>query len=271
MANAIFADAIMGTQALQVALIFSAAFAAGMINSVAGGGTLVSFPTLLWLGRDPIIANATSAVALWPGSVAGMFGFRRELAGSRRLMILLGVPSLAGGLIGAVLLLLTPSQTFSAVVPYLILFATLLFMAGEPINKWLRRSRNAGADSSMDPGRAWWVGAVMFQFFVAVYGGYFGAGIGIMMLAALSLLGLSDIHQMNGLKNFFALSINGVAAIYFIWSGAVRWDDVIVMAAGAIAGGYGGAGLARRLGRPFVRRVVIAIGLAITLSLLLRR
>ncbi|MCI0489844.1 MAG: sulfite exporter TauE/SafE family protein [Blastocatellia bacterium] len=271
MADAIFADATMETQVFQVALIFGAAFAAGMINSVAGGGTLVSFPTLLWLGRDPIIANATNAIALWPGSLAGMLGFRRELAGSRRWMILLGAPSFAGGLVGAVLLLFTPSETFSAIVPYLILFATLLFMAGEPINRWLRRSKGESADSNIEPGRAWWVGAAAFQFFVAVYGGYFGAGIGIMMLAALSLLGLSDIHQMNGLKNFFALAINGVAAAYFIWSGAVRWDDAIVMAAGAIAGGYGGAGLARKLGRRFVRRAVIAIGLAMALSLLLRR
>ena len=261
----------METPVFQIALIFGAAFAAGLINSVAGGGTLVSFPTLLWIGRDPIIANATNAVALWPGSLAGMVGFRRELAGSRRWMILLGAPSFAGGLVGAVLLLLTPSQTFSAIVPYLILFATLLFIAGEPINKRLRRSNIESADSSIDPGRAWWTGAVIFQFFVAVYGGYFGAGIGIMMLAALSLLGLSDIHRMNGLKNFFALSINGVAAAYFIWSGAVLWDDAIVMAAGAIAGGYGGAGLARKLGRSFVRRAVIVIGLAMALSLLFRR
>ena len=263
----------METQAFQVIIIFCAAFAAGMINSVAGGGTLVSFPTLLWIGRDPIIANATSAVALWPGSVAGMVGFRRELKGSRRWMLMLGAPSLIGGLVGAVLLLITPSRVFASIVPYLILFATLLFTAGEPINRRLRRavSRNPDSQTDAEPGRAWWIGAALFQFLVAVYGGYFGAGIGIMMLAALGVLGLTDIHQMNGLKNFFALSINGVAAAYFIWSGAVLWNDVIVMAAGAIAGGYGGAGLARKLGRRFVRRAVIAIGLIMAVSLLFRR
>jgi hypothetical protein len=256
----------MNAQVFHALIAFGAAVIAGMINSVAGGGTLVSFPALVWLGRDPIIANATNAVALWPGSLAGMIGFRRELEGSRKWMLILLAPSIIGGLAGAILLLLTPSPVFAAIVPFLILFATILFAAGEPVSKKL--GNNKGEDA--DPTRAWWWGAAVFQFFVAVYGGYFGAGMGILMLAALKLLGLSDIHRMNGLKNLFAFSINGVASLYFIWSGKIDWTDALVMAAGAVIGGYCGARLARRLGRQFVRRLVILIGLAMAVSLLFR-
>ena len=274
----------------QSLIIFVTAFIAGMINSIAGGGTLITFPALVWIGRDVIMANATSAVALWPGSLGGMIGYRRELGGTRKWMLWFGLPSIVGGILGAVLLLRTPPRTFAALVPYLILFATVLFAAQERITRALHAAsqslaphgddpapakdaaKNIAEDSVKDglgePGRAWWTGAILFQFLVAVYGGYFGAGIGILMLAALGLLGLSDIHQMNGLKNFLALCINGVAAAYFIISGAVNWPDVLIMSAGAVAGGYGGAGLARRLGRTFVRRTVIVIGFAMAISLL---
>jgi hypothetical protein len=202
-----------------------------------------------------------------------MMGFRRELTGSRRWMKLLAVPSVVGGLVGAVLLLLTSSDTFAAIVPHLILFATVLFAAGDRITSKFRSARQEDAESQTGatPGRAWWAGAAVFQFFVAVYGGYFGAGIGILMLAALGLLGLKDIHQMNGLKNFFAMCINAVAAFYFMALGPVEWDEAVVMAAGSIVGGYGGAGLARRLGRTVVRRVVIFIGLAMAVAMMLRR
>lgn len=242
------------------------------MNSVAGGGTLLTFPTLLWVGRDPVIANATSTVALWPGSLGAMFGFRRELAGSRRWMVLLAGPSLAGGLVGAVLLLRTPSEVFASLVPFLILFATLLFAAQEPIMRALgKRNPAVEGPTAQEPTRAWWAWAAVFQFLSSAYGGYFGAGNGIVMLAVLGLLGLTDIHQMNGLKNFFAVCINIVASAYFIISGAVYWPDAIVMTVGAVAGGYGGAGLARKLGRRAVRRAVVVIGIFITLSLLFRR
>ncbi|MEW6210228.1 MAG: sulfite exporter TauE/SafE family protein [Acidobacteriota bacterium] len=256
----------MNAQVFQLSIAFGAAVIAGMMNSVAGGGTLVSFPALVWLGRDPIIANATNAVALWPGSLAGMIGFRRELEGSRKWMLILLAPSIAGGLAGAILLLLTPSPVFASIVPFLILFATALFAAGDAISKKIGNNSEAS-----DPSRNWWTGAAVFQFFVAVYGGYFGAGMGILMLAALKLLGLADIHRMNGLKNLFAFSINGVASVYFVWSGKINWADAVVMAAGAIIGGYGGASLARKLGRQFVRRTVIFIGFAMAASLLVKR
>jgi uncharacterized membrane protein YfcA len=243
-------------------VIAGAAFAAGIINSIAGGGTLVSFPALLWTGRDPVLANATSTVALWPASLAGAYGFRREMKGSVRYLLLFGVPSLLGGVLGAVLLLRTPSGTFARLVPYLILFATLLLAVQEPLSRRLRGDARGG-----EPTRAWWAGAMLFQFFVGVYGGYFGAGIGILMLAALGLLGFTDIHRMNALKNLLAICINGVAAAYFIASGAVIWTDVLVMTFAAIAGGYSGARLAYKLGRRFVRLAVIAIGLVMGISL----
>jgi uncharacterized membrane protein YfcA len=248
----------------QEVVIAAAAFAAGLINSIAGGGTLVSFPALLWMGRNPVLANATSTAALWPASLAGAYGFRRELKGGARLFLLFGAPSLAGGVVGAVLLLRTPS-TFARLVPFLILFATLLLAVQEPLSRRLR-----GADEERAPSRAWWVGASVFQFFVGVYGGYFGAGIGILMLAALGLLGFTDIHRMNALKNLLAICINGVAAIYFIMSGAVIWSDVLVMTFAAIAGGYSGARLAYKLGRRFVRLAVITIGLVMSISLFFR-
>jgi uncharacterized protein len=244
---------------------FGAAFIAGAINSVAGGGTLVSFPTLIWLGLPPVIANATSTVAIWPGSLGGMWGYRRELKDAERRIFVLVAPSLVGGIAGALLLRWTPPAIFSLLVPYLILFATLLFMAQEPIQRKLKTT-----DAVVHHSSRWLAGAIVFQLAVAVYGGYFGAGIGILMLAALSIIGLSDIHQMNGLKNLFGMSINGVAALYFVWAGMVYWPYVVIMAVGAIAGGYGGAGVARRIGRVMVRRIVIAIGFGMALSLLIR-
>ena len=271
----------------QGVIIFGAAFVAGMMNSVAGGGTLLTFPALIWMGIDPKAANVTSTIALWPGSLGGMVGYRRELRDSRRFMLRLAPSSVAGGLVGALLLLRTPPATFKAIVPFLILFATVLFAAGEPLMRWLRRERResssaAPADAVINqseqtivaadaPSRAWWVGAVILQFFSATYGGYFGAGNGIVMLAVLGLLGLTDIHQMNGLKNFFAVCINVIASFYFMVWGPVHWAAALVMTVGAIVGGYGGAGLARRMGRRFARGAVIFIGLAMTLSLLFRR
>jgi uncharacterized membrane protein YfcA len=245
---------------------FGAAFVAGAINSVAGGGTLVSFPVLIWLGMPSITANATSTVGIWPASLGGMWGYRRELQGLQSRSYVLIVPSAFGGIIGAVLLRLTPAKVFDQLVPLLIMFATLLFMLQEPVQRMINRGGTGHAGT-----RSWVAGAIVFQFFVALYGGYFGAGIGILMLAALGILGYTDIHQMNGLKNLLALFINGVAALYFVAMGMVQWPWALIMALGAIAGGYGGAGVARRIGPKGVRRIVIIIGFSIALSLLIRR
>ncbi len=243
---------------------FTSAFAAGAINSVAGGGTLLTFPTLVWLGLNSVSANATSTVAIWPGAVGSMWGYRKELRSADTRLLALTAPSLVGGIAGALLLRFTPPSIFDALVPFLILFATVLFMVQETVQRLFKTGETRHHSTK------WLSGAILFQFFVALYGGYFGAGIGILMLAALGVLGLTDIHQMNGLKNFFALCINGVAAIYFIFARMVEWPYVLIMVAGAIAGGVGGAGLARRMGRTTVRRVVIAIGFAMALSLFLK-
>jgi uncharacterized protein len=244
-------------------LIFIAGAAAGAINSIAGGGTLIAFPTLLWLGRGAIAANATCTVAMWPGSLAGAFGFRRELATARRWLLLLILPSIAGGALGAWLLLRTPTSTFERLVPFLILGATILLALQETVTKKL----GLVAKSHESPGAGWMTFVIVFQFLVSVYGGYFGAGMGILMLAALGLIGMVDMHQMNGVKNVLAVFINGIAAIYFALANAVAWSDVLIMMAGTLIGGYFGAHAARRLGRGFVRKAVIAIGIVMSVAL----
>jgi uncharacterized protein len=247
---------------LKTVIIIGAAFLAGGVNSVAGGGSLISFPALLWIGRDPVIANATNTLAMWPGSLAGAVGYRSQFSGSRPWLVMLAIPSVLGGLIGAWVLLVTPKQLFGTLAPYLILSATLL-LAGQ---RWILKilPKRSGTENS----KRWWAGAIAFQFLVAVYGGYFGAGIGILMLAALGLLGLTDIQKMNALKTILALLINAIAALYFVIAGAVNWRDALMMAAAAMVGGYAGAGLALKAGQRVVRATVIVIGLAMTLSLL---
>jgi len=251
---------------LHAGVAFGSAFLAGAINSVAGGGTLVSFPALIWLGLNSVTANATSTVAIWPGTVGSIWGYRRELRDAQPRFRVLIVPSLIGGITGALLLRWTPPSVFDQLVPFLILFATLLFMAQEPIQRRLKTGTGSDHASTQ-----WMMGALLFQLLVGIYGGYFGAGIGILMLAALSIMGLHDIHEMNSLKVVFGGTINGIAAAYFIWAGMVHWPDVLVMAVGAILGGWGGAGTARRLGRTAVRRIVIGIGFAMAVSLFIKK
>jgi uncharacterized membrane protein YfcA len=252
---------------LHIIVIAIAAFAAGAINSIAGGGTLLSFPALVWIGVNPVMANATNTFALWPGSFAAMVGFRRELGNVRRWLLLLTIPALLGGATGGVLLLHTSMATFTRLVPFLILGATLL-LAGQEL---ITRRLGVLAHAHENPRAGWITIVVIFQFLVGIYGGYFGAGIGILILAALGLIGLTDMHEMNGLKNLLAICINGVAAIYFAWSGAVLWKEGFIMAVAAIIGGYLGARVARRLGRTFVRRSVVVIGLAMGIALFFKR
>jgi uncharacterized membrane protein YfcA len=251
---------------IHAAVAFGSAFLAGAINSVAGGGTLVSFPALIWLGLNSVTANATSTVAIWPGTLGSAWGYRRELRDAEPRFRILILPSLAGGITGALLLRLTKPEFFDKLVPYLILFATLLFMAQEPVQRMLKT-----ADTSSHESTQWIVGALLFQLAVGIYGGYFGAGIGILMLAALSIQGLHDIHEMNSLKVVFGGTINGVAAVYFIWAHMVYWPDVLIMAVGAILGGIGGAGTARKIGRTAVRRIVIGVGLGMAVSLFIKK
>jgi uncharacterized membrane protein YfcA len=248
-----------------ILVLIAAAFAAGIINSIAGGGTLITFPVLVWLGLDPKIANATSTVALWPGLFGGLFGYRRELENSSAILLRLGLTSVIGGGIGAWLLIWTPSPTFARLVPFLILFATLLFMAQGPINRRLRFDPAAGA-----PKASWWFGAIVFQFFSSMYGGYFGAGNGIMMLAALGLLGMRDINRANGIKNFLGICINSIAVLSFAITLLVIWPVALVMAGAALLGGYVGAHVAVRVQQIMIRRAIVTIGFVITFVMLWR-
>ena len=256
---------ISTTSFFHAAVALGVGLIAGAINAVAAGGTLLTFPTLIWLGLNSVTANATSTVAIWPFVLGGMFGYRRELLAVERRMLYLVIPSLLGGLGGAILLRSTPSSVFDRLVPYLILFATLLFMAHEVVQRKLKLANPAEHQSAN-----WLAGAMVFQLAVAFYGGYFGGGMGILMLAALSVLGMTNIHQMNGMKNLLAGSINAVAAIYFIAEKMVYWPDVGAMAVGAIIGGYFGAGLARRIGAKAVRRIVIFVGFGMAVSLFIK-
>lgn len=261
-------------------ILFCAAVLAGAVNSVAGGGTLLTFPALLWTGQLANFANATSTVALWPGQLSSLWGYRKELEHDWQAIIRLAIPSFLGGGLGALLFVRTPVNTFTVLVPYLILLATVLFMAQEPLARWQRartdkavqEQQGATAVTIQEPLTAQaWAGVMIFQFFVAIYGGYFGAGIGILMLAALGFMGFTNIHRMNGLKNINGLCINAVAAAMFMAGGLVKWPFALLMAVGSIFGGYSGAGIARKLGQKNVRRLIIIIGFGLTLSLLLKK
>src|SRR5262245_34955865 len=234
---------------LPVLAMLCAAFAAGAINAIAGGGTLLTFPILIWLGLDPKVANGTSTVALWPGLFGGLFGYRKELENSSTILTRLGITSVIGGGFGAWLLIRTPSPTFARLVPFLILFATILFMSQGAINKRLKFGK-----LEEQPAAGWWIGAMVFQFFSAMYGGYFGAGNGILMLAALGLLGLNELNRANGIKNFLGICINSVAVLSFSLKHLVVWQNSLLMACAALAGGYFGASMAVRIGQIWVRR-----------------
>lgn len=239
---------------------------AGIVNAIAGGGTLLTFPALVGLGIPPIVANATSTIALWPGAVGSMWGYRRELAGTRRWAIGFALPSFAGGAVGAWLLLHTPPSRFDALVPWLVLGATGLFILNGPVMSALRRRRPDSVDVEHDADaartREFPAASILFyQFLVAIYGGYFGAGVGILMLAVLGFMGLRNIHRMNGLKNWGGLCMNFVAALAFASSSLVDWPVALAMAVGAVGGGYLGSRGAQHVPRKYVRWAIIAIGI----------
>ena len=244
----------------QALALFCTAVLGGMLNSVAGGGTFITFPTLLFTGVAPVSANATSTVALWPGSLASARAYANALAVPRQLLVLLVSVSLVGGLVGAYVLLRTPQATFLHLVPYLLLLATVLFAFGGQITTALRKRTSVLGL----PSWASSVGIGVIQFVIAVYGGFFGGGIGILMLSGLTLLGLDNIHTMNALKNLLATCINGVAVVAFIIRGAIVWPQALIMIVGAIIGGYGAAIYAQRLDPKLVRGFVIVVGCAMT-------
>jgi uncharacterized protein len=255
--------------AAQLLVGVAAALLAGFVNAIAGGGTLLTFPALVAAGLSPLSANATSTVALLPGVLSSMHGYRGELTGARRWAVWFAVPSLVGGAAGAVLLLHTPPDAFDRIVPWLVLGATALFLSQRAVLRLVRGARPHPGDDELTrrtPSAALLVG----QLLVGIYGGYFGAGIGILMLAALGLMGFENIHRMNGLKNWGAFCMNLVAAASFAVSGIVRWPVALGMAVGAVVGGYIGARAALRVPQAVVRGAVAAIGVLSGVWLLVR-
>ncbi|MFZ3139755.1 sulfite exporter TauE/SafE family protein [Polaromonas sp.] len=248
-----------------ILLMGAGGFAAGVVNAVAGGGTFFSFPALLAVGLPPVVANASNSVALWPGSLAGAWAYRRELAAYKRYLLPMGAASLLGGIAGGLLLLVAGDARFSALIPWLLAFATLLFAFSPQISAALKRRRparpaRAGGDYGSGSPAGWLV-----QLLVSIYGGFFGAGMGILTMASLAMGGHEDVQHINALKNLLSAVNYSVTALTFIIAGAVSWPQTLVMLLAASAGGYGGARLARRIRGPWLRRVVIAVGSALTL------
>jgi uncharacterized protein len=242
--------------------LFFAGVLGGALNAVAGGGSFIAFPALLFTGVPPIPANATNTIALWTGAAASGGAYRKRLDIPRRVMIPLLAASLVGGLIGALLLLRTPAHTFMRVLPWLTLGATLLFAFG----KKLAGGRGSVFEHQIEhqASPAALAGTTLFQFCVAVYGGYFGGGMGIVMLAMLAAVGMTDIHSMNALKSVMAFVINGVAVVTFILAGAVYWKHGIAMILGAIVGGYLGAHYAQKVPQASIRMFVVLVGAGMT-------
>ena len=238
--------------------LFFASAIGGALNAVAGGGSFIAFPALLFTGVAPIAANATNTVALWVGVTASTGAYRKHLDISKRVMIPLAVSSVIGGIAGAYLLLHTPAQTFLRVLPWLMLGATLLFLFGN------RLARGSGGSIARDASSSALAVATLFELVVAVYGGYFGGGVGIVNLAMLAALGMTDIHAMNALKVVLGGIINGIAVITFILAGAVVWKQGSVMIVGALCGGYLGAHYAQKLPGAWIRGSVIAVGTSVT-------
>ena len=251
----------------EAALLIAAGAVAGVMNALAGGGTLLTFPSLIFVGLPAVSANATSTVALLMGIASSIWGYRRELATQGKWARQFAIPSLTGGILGALLLLHTEESHFRALVPYLILFAAALFTFQKPILRLLEIEAHAIGRS-----RHTLTVAMLFQFGLAVYGGYFGAGIGILMIASLSLLMDPDnVHEINSVKVTQAFLINVVAAGIFIFSGVVRWREVFLIAIGAACGGMAGPWIGRRVGSKVVRGFVSVLGFAIGLYFLLGR
>jgi len=240
-----------------------AALVAGVMNAVAGGGSFIAFPTLLFTGVPAIPANATNTVALWTGLAFSGGAFRRHVNAQRRLLAAFVVASVVGGIIGALLLLRTPAHTFMRVLPWLMLAATLLFIFGRKLTRPGTRMAHEASTNAL-------LLATGFQFLIAIYGGYFGGGMGIVMLAMLAALGMADIHQMNALKVVLNTATNGVAVVIFIASRAVYWKQAVVMIVGAALGGYFGAHYSLRLSPKLVRGFVIAVGAFMTSYFFLR-
>jgi uncharacterized membrane protein YfcA len=258
---------------LSLLAIAAAAVAAGVVNAIAGGGTLISFPTLTAIGIPPVAANITNTVALSPGYLGGTLAQRKDLIGQRPRLVRLIPAAVLGGLSGGVLLLVLPESVFRRLVPFLILLACALLAGQDRIRGWVERREAARADA--DPGRQGHHSglgpfAVSAVFAAALYGGYFGAGVGIILLAVLGSVIDDSLTRINALKQSMAITINGTAAVFFLFSGMVVWWAAAVMAAGSLIGGSLGGRLATRLDPVVFRRIVIVVGVIVALVYLVR-
>jgi len=231
-----------------------------MLNGIAGGGSFITFPALIFTGIPPIAANATNNAALCIGTLASVGAYRSELSTQRQKLLMLSVTSLIGGVLGSVALLITPQTLFTTLIPYLLLLATLLFTFSKPLTTWLRvRHQNLSNTETLST-----PGILLLQLVIATYGGFFGGGMGILMLATLAVMGIESIHTMNAFKAVLGTCVNGVALIPFIIAGVIAWPQAVLMSIGALLGGYWSVYYARRLKPEWVRYFVIGVGLSMT-------
>lgn len=239
---------------IHLTILVLAAFGGGMLNAAAGGGTFLTLPALIFVGVPPVIANATGTVALLPGYIASTLGFREDLQRRQHVSLkAIIIASLLGGICGAILLRITPNAAFRQIIPWFMLVATLWFALWPLVQKRIKRTSTAG------------VTATFFGVFViAVYGGYFNGGLGIILLALFGALGFSDLNFMNGLKNAVSAILTSIATVVYAWSGLVYWDYAVLMMTSAIIGGYVGARWARRLPSNWLRAGVVAVGTVMT-------
>lgn len=241
-------------------LLFSTAFIAGGLNAVAGGGSFITFPVLIFTGVPPIAANATNNTALWVAALASARAYRKDLGIPRRELLLLSATSLVGGVLGSLALLFTSPDVFKKLIPYLLLLATLVFTFGEPLKAWFGRQTQKSSPQSPPLLRL-----MLAQLAIAIYGGFFGAGLGILMLATLAFLGINNIHSMNAFKAFLGSCVNGIAIIPFIFAGIIAWPQAVLMAVGGSLGGYLCAHYARRVEPHLIRRVVMIVAFSMTI------
>lgn len=239
-------------EVLEYVFLTVAAFVAGAINAVAGGGSLISFPALVAVGYTPKVANITNSVAMWPGYIGGSIGYAQQLSGQRRRVLLLTTPSILGAIAGSALLLYTSADSFEAIVPFLILFAAGLMAVQPRLAAWMAHRREGREQGDVN------LEVLAAVFVLAIYGAYFGAGLGILTLAVLAILLPDDLHRSNALKGLLSVIINAAAVVYFAIWGPVEWVPALVMAGAALAGGYLGVGWARRLSQQRLRQAVIA-------------
>ncbi|MBG6159379.1 MAG: sulfite exporter TauE/SafE family protein [Roseibium album] len=247
----------------EIAFLFTAGFAAGLLNAVAGGGTFLSLPALLYAGIPPISANATATLSALPGYLGSAWAFRRDMhpEGSLKLTVIIGVASV-GSVLGALLLVVTPGEAFLWIVPWFLMIATVLFAVGPALLRWMR-IRGMG-----NPGTFFSIFAIIC---VSIYGGYFNGGLGIMLLATFGLLGYENLHGMNGLKNLLSVILSLVSALTFITAGLIAWEQALIMAASATLGGYAGARVSLKIVRTdLLHHFVTTVGTIMTLAFFLR-